>query len=536
MQSVPTAQISGVSSWARKVFICRYNVSARRLYGLNLQTAPLALNTMVLPYLSTLSFLLLLMQSSAESQYQKLSVSCSTTTSPAATGIPSAEAGGTNYTSLGKNLTAVTIVDPETRQSRNIAYFVNRNGQAIVDDDILFGSEEYLLSLQPGRTPLRKRWYGVKTSYAWPDGIIHYKYESDEAERRHSQPMNEALDLWNKYVPYITFVKDTNDPVIKHKDVVTITSISGDGCHSNVAFDQGKNSVLQINFDPSWNSNGRQYRHEWGHQLGLKHEHSHPDRERFVHFHCEALDTNVKGCTPAEAASTDCCQNPKAKCCSYLYQFDNTPYPQYQKGRYNPDSVMHYPSDAFAKIRRSTLTKVADNGIIPMNMDISQGDIDGVCIIYDYLCDAWKSTSGLTGLKKTSGWTFSVPDPPYAEFSDWSLYPAPDTKFVTLKGKRTINTKCLSVLETTVDPGNPDSTTTALKLIPKGANFTFETMRDEQHLPPDHCCISLYEDSACQTDPFEKACHTMGGESYLKKDLRSWRVWNCTGLWSGIPA
>jgi len=390
--------------------------------------------------------------------------------------------------------------------------------------------------LQAGSTPARKRWYGVKTPYAWPDGIIHYKYESDTAERQHSGPVDEALGLWSKYAPYITFIQDPNSPDVQQKGVVTITSIKDAGCYSNVALDNGGHGDLHMNFDPTWSRKGRQYRHEWGHQLGLKHEHSHPDRDRYVTFHCGALMTQVQdGCTTAQAASTDCCTDPKSTCCSLLYQFDTSSDSRYQKGPYNPASVMHYPGNAFAKDGQLTLTEVSDGSMVPYNLAISQGDIDGICVIYDYLCDAWKSTRGLTGLEKTSGWTFSVPDPPYAEFSDWSLYPAPDAEFVTLKGKRTTNTKCLSVFETSRDEGDPDPTSNALKLIPRGANFTFETLRDDPKLPPDHCCISLYEDNQCGTTPFDKICQSTAYDAYLKKDLRSWRVWNCTGLWTGIP-
>ncbi|ORX98183.1 hypothetical protein BCR34DRAFT_593256 [Clohesyomyces aquaticus] len=427
-----------------------------------------------------------------------------------------------HYTSQHKNLTTITILHPDTRHPRNIAYFVNQHGQAIVDDDILFGPEEYLLSFQAGSPALRKRWYGTKTPYAWPDGIIHYKYESDAVEANHSGPMNEALALWREYAPYITIIKDPNSPKMLKKDVVTITSIR-DGCYSNVALASGGKSDLQMNFDPDWDRTGRQYRHEWGHQLGLMHEHSHPDREKWVHFHCDALAAHVQdGCTEPRATNINCCTAAADPCCDLLHNFDNSVYPQYQWTTYNPESVMHYSGDAFAKPGMETLTRVDGSGPVIENPDITQGDVNGVCKIYDYLCDAWASTAALSGLKKTSGWTFRVRN---ADFSSWSLDPAPNSKFVTLKGKRMVNTKCLSVLETTSN---------ALKLVSVGANFMFETLRDDQELPPDHCCINLYEDNACGTAPFERICRSTPYDASLKKDLQSWRVWNCTGLWTGV--
>ncbi|KIW89545.1 uncharacterized protein Z519_09701 [Cladophialophora bantiana CBS 173.52] len=119
----------------------------------------------------------------------------STTTGRTVTNVPPPPASSFNYTSLDKDLTTVTIVDPAIGKRHNIAYFVDQNGQAIVDDDILFSSKAYLLIFQPGSMPLHKGWNGVRSSSVWLDGIIHYKCESDAAEEKHSGPMNEALDL-----------------------------------------------------------------------------------------------------------------------------------------------------------------------------------------------------------------------------------------------------------------------------------------------------------------------------------------------------
>jgi hypothetical protein len=113
---------------------------------------------------------------------------------------------------VGANLTTVQIFNPYHDAYENVTYYVNSYGEAIYDDDIIWGSEELLLSWRvtddiPAR---KKRWYAVKPEYGWPSFPIPYRYDSEDTKTKLQSYVDAALAKWKELAPYLSF--EERDP------------------------------------------------------------------------------------------------------------------------------------------------------------------------------------------------------------------------------------------------------------------------------------------------------------------------------------
>ncbi|PVF98746.1 zincin [Serendipita vermifera] len=284
---------------------------------------------------------------------------------------------------IGANLTTVEIFNHFQDEYQNVTYYVNSFGEAIYDDDIIWGSEELLLSWRvTGDEPSRKkRWYAVKPAYGWPSFPIPYRYDTADTKAKIGTHVDAALAKWIELAPYLSFEERDPNPTFE-KGIVVITSTEGDGCHSNAAFESVGFEKTKPHINLASGCLGRQPKHEWGHQLGLFHEHKRPDRNDWVTFDCKALEPRPLSTDPPNKCdSADCCDSPTSTCCyNLLYQFQlDSDISKYQmQNTYDFESIMHYSGDAFAR---------SDGTPYPYNTQISTGDVEGVCAIYKTLCD-----------------------------------------------------------------------------------------------------------------------------------------------------
>ncbi|KAI4629029.1 uncharacterized protein J4E87_003289 [Alternaria ethzedia] len=164
--------------------------------------------------------------------------------------------------------------------------------------------------------------------------------------------------------------------------------------------------------------------HEFGHVLGFEHEHQRKDRDDFVNFDCSKLEGYETAkqkveTEPAWEGKTieDVCGSnflgymhglhfiaPTAYCTDMgLAKDDRTPLLQYSETAYDHDSIMQYPSQAFAANQRGAVNEVPlvrwKNGrpsdgsgpndenaqYIPNWKAISDGDKRGIQHYYPYL-------------------------------------------------------------------------------------------------------------------------------------------------------
>ena len=100
-----------------------------------------------------------------------------------------------------------------------------------------------------------------------------------------------------------------------------------------------------------------------GHLLGLYHEHTRPDRDLHVQFHCDHV------------SSTWCTT------CPICPGFTIDPG-HYDKSTYDTDSIMHYPSWAFKNAMGSTLTDLSGNDLPNAFISLSPLDISRIRELY----------------------------------------------------------------------------------------------------------------------------------------------------------
>lgn len=123
-----------------------------------------------------------------------------------------------------------------------------------------------------------------------------------------------------------------------------------------------------------------------------------------------------------------------------------------------------------------------------------------------------------------SGWTLAFPDSIYfsndidVDLNNAGLY-------LTVNSVKTVNTKCVSGVNFQV-AGGPIT-------VKKGSNYVFETKKEPN---PDTCCLVYYSNANCAetAGQFQKRCETVQELSPI--DVLSWKVYGCTGVWTGVAA
>jgi hypothetical protein len=167
-----------------------------------------------------------------------------------------------------KALTALTIQD-DVYGIRKVSYFTTSSGLAIIDGDIVYGTEQNLLSATAGRDNRMTTDAFSFKNRTWPNAVVRYRYASDEAEKNlKTQFIDEAIAYWGIGAPWLKFER-----VEPNKDEAEsgILRISGDcnGCHSTVGYIEGDKQYFNIMPDHCTMHCGVEGTvHEFGHVLG----------------------------------------------------------------------------------------------------------------------------------------------------------------------------------------------------------------------------------------------------------------------------
>jgi hypothetical protein len=133
---------------------------------------------------------------------------------------------------------------------RTVAYTVTAHGNAVIDGDIIFGTEADILNAAV-HPSLRKRAFSLTSSSSlkWPGGTVLYNYEPG-LDAAHIDYFQEGVKQWTDRLPFLKFVY-SNSPTAR-------TVVASSGNRSPVGCCGG-----QIELCPSCNP--RSARHEIGH-------------------------------------------------------------------------------------------------------------------------------------------------------------------------------------------------------------------------------------------------------------------------------
>jgi hypothetical protein len=216
------------------------------------------------------------------------------------------------------------------------------NGKAIFEGDILLGTIEQLQSSSE-TSPTAIGLTGEQ--FRWPNATIPYTIDPDFPN---SNRVTEAIAHWHE---------KTSIRLVERTDETNYVSfvVQDDGCHSTVGMRGGQQI---INLCP--NCTRGNAIHEIGHTVGLWHEQSREDRDRFIRIDFANII-------------------PEA-----VHNFDQQITDGDDIGPYDYCSIMHYPQSAFP-IRPGLITIVALQAgaeCMGQRNGLSEGDIAAVREMY----------------------------------------------------------------------------------------------------------------------------------------------------------
>jgi len=187
-----------------------------------------------------------------------------------------------------------------------------------------------------------------KAEWRWPNGVVHYKFSPGyhfEAATLTAMRTIEAITC----IKFREATADTKDYIIYQE--------KNDGCWSYVGFQH--TSHQPVNIGGQGCAGIGTIMHELGHALGLEHEQSRADRDKFVRINWQ----NIK---KGEAA-----------------QFEKANNYGKVEVRYDYNSLMHYGPYAFTSNKKPTIVAVEEGHPIGERAMWAAGDIQQLNEMYE---------------------------------------------------------------------------------------------------------------------------------------------------------
>lgn len=160
--------------------------------------------------------------------------------------------------------------------TQRLSYYVDDDGLAIVDGDVIFGTEDELLAWAVGGHQKRsleteshaggvqKRSISIfpYSGNKWPGGVISYKWESQASKDLRIVDWTEAVKRWTDRLPFLKFVEATTPDATIVPNIVTLRSFTGTGgCSSPI----GMSTSTVWNYIKLDDCGAGTYAHEIGH-------------------------------------------------------------------------------------------------------------------------------------------------------------------------------------------------------------------------------------------------------------------------------
>lgn len=167
-----------------------------------------------------------------------------------------------------RNFSRITIQDV-FYGVREVGYFVTRTGHAIIDGDVVYGTEDDLLSAHAfynthagnGNENTNSPRAISVVDHAWPNAKLRYRYDTTDAETKLKPIIDVAIQRWKAGASYLTFEQF---PVGSSEPGIFIISNIDGGCHALPGY-WGGGEVLNLHI-PGCGVN--EATHEMGHVLG----------------------------------------------------------------------------------------------------------------------------------------------------------------------------------------------------------------------------------------------------------------------------
>jgi hypothetical protein len=216
-------------------------------------------------------------------------------------------------------------------------------GLGVFEGDIVLGPADVLdaASLAPMGIGIS----GAK--YRWPEAVIPYRIHSSLADPHR---VDKAVHHWRDRTR-LEFVEVTTANATRFKDHIVFRD--GTGCSSRVGR-QGRTQPITLSPRCTVGS----VIHEIGHAVGLWHEQSREDRDRFVRI----LLQNVKK--------------------GHEHNFHQHVVDGDDIGDYDYVSIMHYPRTAFSVNGEPTIEPADPDADIGQREGLSDGDVAAVHALY----------------------------------------------------------------------------------------------------------------------------------------------------------
>ncbi|MDX2006041.1 MAG: M12 family metallopeptidase [Meiothermus sp.] len=249
-----------------------------------------------------------------------------------------------------------------------------RDGRAIFEGDIVIGNVEDLervraqgLFHDKERKCLVFYCWNADRDYRWPGGVVPFVLDGSVTSAGAGGLTQQAMNLWQAATP-VRFVQRTSQ-----SDFVAFVVDPGiEGCGESAVGRQGGRQEIRFKATCDF---GR-VAHEIGHALGLWHEQSREDRDRYIKVNLSNVREGLE------------------------HNFEKHVGDGLDIGAYDFDSIMHYGPNAFCKdpCPGPTLQTIPAGIAIGQRSRLSAGDIAAIRWLYmrnwvisDGGANAWRS-------------------------------------------------------------------------------------------------------------------------------------------------